>query len=80
MAFKLPIVARACAAVPETVGDAGILWPDADPVLYAASAARLMHDAALRTRLEERGAERYRTDYAPAHLDERFLALTGVAR
>jgi glycosyltransferase involved in cell wall biosynthesis len=80
MAFKLPIVARSCAAVPETVGDAGILWPDADPVLYAASAARVMHDAALRTRLEESGAERYRTRYSPTHLRERFLALTGVAR
>jgi len=39
-----------------------------------------MHDAALRTRLEERGAESYRTRYSPAHLRQRFLALTGVAR
>ena len=80
MAFKLPIIARACAAVPETVGEAGILWPEADPVLYAASAARVMHDAALRTQLEENGAERYRARYSPAHLRDQFLALTGVSR
>jgi glycosyltransferase involved in cell wall biosynthesis len=80
MAFKLPIVARACAAIPETIGDAGILWPEADPLLYAASAARVLHDAALQRRLEERGAERYRALYTPASLQRQFLALTGAAR
>jgi glycosyltransferase involved in cell wall biosynthesis len=80
MAFKLPIVARACAAVPETIGDAGIVWPDADPMLYAASANRVLHDANLQTQLQERGAARYRAAFSPAHLKERFLALIGVAR
>jgi len=80
MAFKLPIVARACAAVPETIGDAGIVWPDVDPMLYAASANRVLHDADLQTQLQERGAARYRAEFSPAHLKERFLALMGLAR
>ena len=80
MAFKLPIVARACAAVPETIGDAGIVWPDADPLLFAASANRVLHDRELQWRLQERGAARYRAEFAPARLQERFVALLGLAR
>jgi glycosyltransferase involved in cell wall biosynthesis len=80
MAFKLPIVARACAAVPETIGDAGIVWPDADPVLYAASANRVLRDGDLRSTLQERGADRYRAAFAPAHLRRRFIELVGLAR
>ncbi len=80
MAFKLPVVARAAAAVPETLGDAGILWPEADPMLYAASVARIVQDASLRESLEEKGAARYRTMYAPTQLQRRFLALTGAVK
>ena len=80
MAFKLPIVARACAAVPETLGDAGIVWPEADPMLYAASANRVLHDADLQWRLQERGAGRYRAEFAPAYLRKRFIELVGLAR
>jgi L-malate glycosyltransferase len=59
MAFDVPIVARACAAVPETVGDAGLLIPrSAGPELMAEAIARVIDDSALRGELVARGRRR----------------------
>jgi glycosyltransferase involved in cell wall biosynthesis len=57
-AFGLPLVARAAAAVPETVGDAGILLDTADPLVWAAVVDRVTVDPALRRHLVERGRRR----------------------
>jgi len=59
MSFGLPVVALAAAAVPETVGDAGILWPTPDPRVWAATFARVLRDDALATELGERGRRRF---------------------
>lgn len=70
MAFDVPVVARACAAVPETLGDAGILLPpEAGPLLFAEALHRILGDEPLRTSLAHRGAERlehFRADDARA--------------
>ena len=59
MAMGKPVVARACAAVPETVGDAGLLIPaQYGPTFYAEAVAELLADATLRAHLVARGHER----------------------
>lgn len=59
MAFQVPIVARAFAAIPETLGDAGLLLPpEEDPVLIAEALAEVIRNAALRRELVERGIHR----------------------
>ena len=59
MAFGVPVVARACGAVPETMEDAGICLPgDAGALVFAAAVERLIDDAALRERLIARGTQR----------------------
>jgi len=80
MAFGLPVVARGSAAIPETLDGAGLVWDDKDPLIYAAAADRIVRDAALRTRLEDLGRERYRERYAPARLRKRFVDVLGLAR
>ncbi len=57
-AFEVPVVARAAAAVPETVGDAGVLLRSDDPLVWAATADRVIRDQGLRRRLQERGRRR----------------------
>ena len=43
MTFEKPIVARACAAIPETVGDAALLLPaDQGPTLFAEAVTELL--------------------------------------
>ena len=59
MAFDVPVIARARAAIPETLGDAGLLLPaEEDPVLMAEAMAAMATDAGLRGDLADRGRRR----------------------
>ncbi|MEO8670253.1 MAG: glycosyltransferase family 4 protein [Tahibacter sp.] len=63
MALGVPIIARASSAIPDTLGDAGLLWESADPRLYAASVARLRRDPGATAALREAGRLRYRQHF-----------------
>ncbi|HEY0178297.1 MAG TPA: glycosyltransferase [Dokdonella sp.] len=69
MALGLPVVACDAGAIAWTLGDAGIVWPERDPHLFAATVARLRADAELRDALAARGRARYREQFAPAALE-----------
>ena len=58
MRFDLPIVAHAAGAIPETLGDAGILLEDKSPDRVAEALERVVGDAKLRADLVARGRER----------------------
>ena len=58
MHFDIPVVALAAAAVPDTVGDAGLLLTDKSPVVVATAVERLRCDASLRTLLVDAGRKR----------------------
>src|SRR3989441_14955 len=58
MRSDLPIVAHAAGAIPETLGDAGILLEDKTPEKVAAAIERLVGDGALRRDLIEKGHRR----------------------
>ena len=61
MANDVPVVAYASSALPETVGDGGLLLPAKDPALVATAVHRLATDADLRAALLERGRARVET-------------------
>src|SRR5919197_4980962 len=54
MRSDLPIVANAAGAIPETLGDAGILLEDKSPDRIAAALERVVHDQTLRKELIEK--------------------------
>ena len=58
MAAGLPIICSTAACLPEVVGDAGILVDPEDAEAFAAAAATLLTDAALRDELRQRGLRR----------------------
>jgi glycosyltransferase involved in cell wall biosynthesis len=68
MAFSLPVLALAAAAVPETLGAAGLLVAGDDPLLWAELTHRLLSDQELRARLAVAARGRL------AELDESNLA------
>ena len=71
MAIGTPVIALASSAMPSTLGDAGLLWPeDADPWTIAAAVARVHADAALHEEMRARGRRRYAQVFAPARLAE----------
>lgn len=73
MHHRLPIVAYAAAAVPETVADAGVVLPSKRPSLVAAAVARVLEDAGLRGRLAAAAARRVR-DFDLARARAAFAA------
>ena len=58
MAWGVPVVAFGAAAVPETVGDAGVVLGVKDPVAVAVAVDRVLSDDGLREVLIGRGRER----------------------
>jgi L-malate glycosyltransferase len=58
MGHGIPIVAYGVTAVPETVGDAGLVLADKSPVPFAAAVGRVLSDGALRQVLSAAGLAR----------------------
>jgi glycosyltransferase involved in cell wall biosynthesis len=80
MYHRLPIVAYGAAAVPETVGDAGVVLPGKAPSLVAAAVSRVLSDSTLRGRLVE-AAGRRAGSFDLARAREAFAAaITGAVR
>ena len=73
-ALRIPVVARGVAAIPETVGDAGVLLAGDDDALVAAEALALVAgDPALAADLAARGLARA-AEFAPAHAEAALRA------
>jgi glycosyltransferase involved in cell wall biosynthesis len=74
MHFGIPVVAYAATAVPETVGDAGVLLPTKDPMVVAEAVHRVMTDDGLRADLVAAGRRRAE-DFSLARTSKRLLDL-----
>ena len=73
MAMKLPITAYASTAIPETVGDAGIVWAERNPFLIAESLDRFVRDSAVSAALGLRGRQRYESMFTNEKIEHTFL-------
>ena len=69
---RLPVIAYAAAAVPETLGRAGVLLSDKTPATVAAAAARVASDPALNRALVAAGSSRL-DDFSLARMSARLL-------
>jgi glycosyltransferase involved in cell wall biosynthesis len=72
MHHRVPIVAYAAAAIPETLGAAGLLLDVKDPCTVAAAVDRVVRDAALRCQLVDAGAQRV-LDFDISHTGPAFV-------
>ena len=78
MAFGVPIVALSTTAVPETVGDAGIVWDERDPRRFAVTIQRLLNTPAERQWLGEQGRRRYAAKFANLIIERQLVAAVGT--
>jgi glycosyltransferase involved in cell wall biosynthesis len=76
MGHGVPVVAYGTTAVPETIGDAGLVLPDKDPLRFAAAVHRVLGDASLRARLTARAAKRV-AGFSLETSRRRFVELIG---
>lgn len=79
MALGVPVVAHASSAIPETLGDGGVVWRETDPWLYAASAARIWADDEFRNGLRTVARDRYESEFSSAVIGKRFMQALGPA-
>lgn len=73
-AFGIPVLALATSAIGETVGNAGWLLDEEDPLAFATAAHLLEQDTILRTELIERGRAQLRI-FEPETLKLRYQTL-----
>jgi glycosyltransferase involved in cell wall biosynthesis len=76
----LPVVAYAAGAVPETSGDAGILLPDKDPLVFATVVHRVGTDPQVHQALAALGRARAATFDLGASTHAMVEAITDAAR
>ena len=78
MYHRLPIVTWNCTAVPETVGDAGLVLADKQPARVAAAMHRVVQDDELRAALAQAAGERVAW-FALPRAQDRFVAALEAA-
>jgi glycosyltransferase involved in cell wall biosynthesis len=64
MAAGLAVIGSSSGAIPEVIGDAGLVVPERDPTALAGAIDRLLENPDQRQALAERGRERVRTRFA----------------
>ncbi|HVQ37622.1 MAG TPA: glycosyltransferase family 4 protein, partial [Pyrinomonadaceae bacterium] len=58
MASGIPVIGSTCGAIPEVIGDAGLVFPEGDADALASGMRQLLTDEALRGRIVKAGLER----------------------
>jgi L-malate glycosyltransferase len=74
MGHRVPVVANGVAAIPETVGRAGIVLPDKNPLRFAAAVHRVVTDDELRGRIAAAAADRVAA-FSVTRSTDRFVEL-----
>ncbi len=77
MAAKVPIISYDSAAIPETVGAAGIVLQDRGAELMAESINLLIKDEAMNVQMGIAGRRRYERHFATSSIETKFLRALG---
>ncbi|HXM34565.1 MAG TPA: glycosyltransferase family 4 protein, partial [Pyrinomonadaceae bacterium] len=64
MACGIPVIGSTCGAIPEVIGDAGLVFPEGDADALARTLSQLFSNNALRERLARAGRERVEQHYS----------------
>lgn len=79
MAMKVPIIAYASSAIPETANESALIWDERDPYLMAQSVEFLLSDEAARMALLLRGSQRYEQRFSNLAINKQLLEVTTQA-
>jgi glycosyltransferase involved in cell wall biosynthesis len=77
MHFGMPVIGYEAAAVPETVGDAGLVLTDKDPLMVACAVDRVLSDRAVKADLVEAGHARVEQLALPKAREALLSTLSG---
>jgi glycosyltransferase involved in cell wall biosynthesis len=74
MASRVPVIGSTCGAIPEVIGDAGLVFPEGDAAALAGTLKQMLSDQGLRERLAAAGLERVK-QYSWERVAEKTYAL-----
>lgn len=77
MALRLPIVAYASSAIPDTVDNVGLVWEELNPYLLAESLHSIVEDRSISDSLSEMGWRRYQQHFTNEKIEATFLTAIG---
>lgn len=80
MACGVPVIGSDSGAIPETVGEAGLVVPEGDAEALARAILRISQDPDLRGRSIARGYEKYRRSYSCAAYARAIAALLEIPK
>jgi len=75
MAAGVPVIGSSSGAIPEVIGDAGLVVPERDAAALANAIERVLTDAQLRAQLIDRGHQRASSHFAWSVVAEQTVAL-----
>lgn len=75
MACGVPVIGSSSGAIPEVIGEAGLIFPEGDATALAACLERLRAEPALRLELAQRGRARAQANYAQSVIATRTAAV-----
>jgi glycosyltransferase involved in cell wall biosynthesis len=75
MAAGVPVIGSSSGAIPEVVGDAGLIVPERDPVALAGAIESVLTDRELRRSLTDKGSQRATRHFAWPRVAEQTLEL-----
>jgi glycosyltransferase involved in cell wall biosynthesis len=75
MATGIPVVGSDSGAIPEVIGDAGIVTPEGDPIALAAALESVLFDDATRSKLIARGRSRVEEELSVEVMSHRLASL-----
>jgi glycosyltransferase involved in cell wall biosynthesis len=78
MALRLPIVAYAASAIPDTVDDVGLVWEEHNPYLLAESIHSIVANKSISQALSEKGWRRYQEHFTNQRIETSFLNALGT--
>jgi glycosyltransferase involved in cell wall biosynthesis len=78
MAWGVPVIGSDSGAIPETIGDAGLVVPEGDPGALARAIQRVCLDEALSRDLAAKGLARYRRYYSCEAYADSLAGLFGL--
>ncbi len=71
MACGVPLIGSDSGAIPETIGDAGLVYPEGDVTALRACLLKVLQDRSLRCQLRERGLKRVSENYSDSVVAEK---------
>lgn len=75
MACEVPVIGSDSGAIPEVIGDAGLVFPQTDAHALASAVARLRDDPEMRSRLAERGRRRTLAEFSTEAFARALVAM-----